>query len=64
MNMLESFKDWIAYRLKLLDLIELKLRRMRRIAIMFRDGKVNARDRKTLEAEFHRLKDEVSKMDR
>ena len=63
MSILQNLKDWIAYRLKTLDQMELKLRRMRRIAIKFRDGKVDSKKRETLEKEFHKLQAEVDEMD-
>ena len=64
MSILKNLKDWIAYRLNMLDQMELKLRRMRRIAEQFRDGKVDPKKRETLDREFHRLKAEVDKMDK
>ena len=63
MSILKNLKDWIAYRLNILDQMELKLRRMRRIAEKFRDGKVDPKKKENLEREFHRLKAEVDEMD-
>jgi len=59
MNILSNLKDWIQYRLKTLDQIERKLRRMKGIAIKFRDGKVDPKKHKALEEEFHQLEKDL-----
>ena len=63
MSILNNLKDWIQYRLKNLDQIELKLRRMKRIAVKFRDGRVDPKKQEALEEEFHKLKKEVEELD-
>ncbi len=63
MDLIKKLLDYIKLRLNILDRIELKLRRMKKIAVILSEDNVKEEKRKELEAEFNRLNDEVNDLD-
>lgn len=60
---LEQKLEWVKYRLKILDEIEVKLKEMRELAILVRDGDLSPAQKQKSADRLHVLEKEVNYLD-
>jgi hypothetical protein len=61
---LEQKLEWVKYRLRILDEIEVRLGEMRKISVQARDDKLSVPKRQKLSDRLHALEKEVNQLDR
>ena len=60
---LEAELQWVKYRIRMLDIIEVKLLQMKRMAEVAREANISAEKIRAINAEIHNLEEQVKGLD-